>query len=927
MIRVNIILQREVLHDTMFEVGMLGRVQFLDANEGIAAFARPYTEDLRRCEELQRKLHFIEESLRKEPELLERYDTDINMSATVEEMRSSLMQGQMNMIDDRIESTMNELTAMLTALEGFQNELNQNQEISSLYRTYQKMVRVGVDALAGEDASAATFSTSVDARSGSHTSNGSVARSSAVVSVEAFSRLSSLFGLVNTTRGEELYRLCYRVSRGNAIVEISSEPEMFVDTKTGERDVSKTAFVVLCSSPLMIARLKKLVGGLGASVYTLEEVHTQGVELTMAANAHRIEDMIEGVERRKHDVLQLWYEEHRLYKTFLKVEKVVLTSMNMCAMSGSTCTAVAWVPLRHEQALRRALQDAVTSANGSVESIVTRHADQKHPPTFFETNRFTESFQGIVSSYGIARYKEVNPGVFTIITFPYLFGVMYGDIGHGMLLLLIALFFIYKERAWRTVQLNEIVAMVFGGRYLLLLMALYAVYMGMLYNDFFGFSLNLFSSGYTWTPIAEQNGTTYPTSPNGLPSVKPSHVYAFGLDAAWSETENKLELYNSVKMKHAVLVGTVQMFAGLFLALNNDVYERNWFKIIFLFVPEFVFLFATFGYMCILIVVKWCTTWTNTNDAPSILETMTNFFLSPGTVTKPLYKGQSGLQVFLLVLAFLMVPVMLLGMPYIEMRDYKRWKQRRFGTNGGRASRSSGGGGGAQPASMVTIENENSASDFFNEPSATVQVAAAASSHPQRQQLRTDSSDIDATSRQRPPASPYSLVSDDDQPPHSADVFFGGDSMDPYGGAAADLDNAAVMAMEEENTHFEHFDVSELVIHYVIHTIEYVLGSVSNTASYLRLWALSLAHAQLSEVFFTFTVVNILSVKDSSGFVIAIGVMLWIVVTFAVLVGMEALSAFLHALRLHWMEFQNKFYAGDGRAFEPMDLLSLNTQN
>ena len=107
----------------------------------------------------------------------------------------------------------------------------------------------------------------------------------------------------------------------------------------------------------------------------------------------------------------------------------------------------------------------------------------------------------------------------------------------------------------------------------------------------------------------------------------------------------------------------------------------------------------------------------------------------------------------------------------------------------------------------------------------------------------------------------------------------------------------------------------DIIIHQIIETIEFVLGCISNTASYLRLWALSLAHAQLSKVFFEKC---LLDVSKGFNFIfIIIGYFIFANVTIGVLMGMDLLEAFLHTLRLHWVEFQNKFYYADGIIFEP----------
>lgn len=121
----------------------------------------------------------------------------------------------------------------------------------------------------------------------------------------------------------------------------------------------------------------------------------------------------------------------------------------------------------------------------------------------------------------------------------------------------------------------------------------------------------------------------------------------------------------------------------------------------------------------------------------------------------------------------------------------------------------------------------------------------------------------------------------------------------------------------------EHENFGELMIHQLIETIEYSLGTVSNTASYLRLWALSLAHGQLSKVFLTMIFLNDVSAGDYFwiGIIrVIVGFIVFMFITFGVILGMDTMECFLHALRLHWVEFQNKFFKGDGVEYTPFEL-------
>lgn len=156
----------------------------------------------------------------------------------------------------------------------------------------------------------------------------------------------------------------------------------------------------------------------------------------------------------------------------------------------------------------------------------------------------------------------------------------------------------------------------------------------------------------------------------------------------------------------------------------------------------------------------------------------------------------------------------------------------------------------------------------------------------------------------------------------------------PHSGNAykSDLVQWEKILVAEYGEQGHHGGAGEAFIHQMIETIEFVLGCISNTASYLRLWALSLAHSQLALVFINMSLkLAWTSAPDGSPiwYVALVSFIMWfpfMAVTMTVLMQMDVLECFLHTLRLHWVEFQSKFFKGDGYIFSPFSMTNVYTK-
>ena len=176
----------------------------------------------------------------------------------------------------------------------------------------------------------------------------------------------------------------------------------------------------------------------------------------------------------------------------------------------------------------------------------------------------------------MASYREVNPALYTIITFPFLFAVMFGDVGHAIIMACFGGYLVYAEKSILKKKItSEIFNIFFSGRYIILLMGIFSIYTGVLYNDFFSKAMNIFGS--TWfvnlnrEAAMEQESTTLDPRFDYTGSS-----YFMGLDPAWQFATNKIIFFNTFKMKLSIVIGVLHMMFGVCVSVINFVWVPSY---------------------------------------------------------------------------------------------------------------------------------------------------------------------------------------------------------------------------------------------------------------------------------------------------------------------------------------------------------------
>jgi V/A-type H+-transporting ATPase subunit I len=222
------------------------------------------------------------------------------------------------------------------------------------------------------------------------------------------------------------------------------------------------------------------------------------------------------------------YESSKTAKDILEITRKPAGTKNFAIIQG-------YIPVSMENKFK-----ALTDRYISIAEPVKLDRDSPNQlPTLLVNNRYTKTFEVITETQGLPNYGEVDPTPIIAYVWPVFYGLMFGDLGHGLLLFGLGMFLRYRGignlKTWATLLAASGAA---------------ASIAGLGTGEMFGFHIDEIS---ILAPIFEPLG----------PLIGALNVSELTFDQV-------------IKiLKVSVAIGIIHILMALFLRLRNDILEKN----------------------------------------------------------------------------------------------------------------------------------------------------------------------------------------------------------------------------------------------------------------------------------------------------------------------------------------------------------------
>ena len=308
-------------------------------------------------------------------------------------------------------------------------------------------------------------------------------------------------------------------------------------------DITDNVAKILSTKPSESAIADAITQTLGLKMKAMERSKRLGYEATS-----RIEEAKKRLSELNHDLDEIRrVDGHYLLvqREIAGAERAFEQAKGLCGKTESTCMIEGWIPtakIPHLSAeLRRICED----------EVIIRSWTSKNSPTSLHNPKSVAIFQKLTVGFGIPKSDEVDPTVLWLITYPIFFGFMFGDVGNGIVVMIISsIIYMYKRRGLVIPDtayggMGGVFNMVIQGSGLLIFSGAAALVVGFLYGTIFG---NL-----EWFRML-----------TGLPGP------------LWFEPFDNIRLM----LRLSITIGVIHIMSGLILDIFNKAYTREYRELI-----------------------------------------------------------------------------------------------------------------------------------------------------------------------------------------------------------------------------------------------------------------------------------------------------------------------------------------------------------